>query len=356
MSEQPIGEVADVRADERIDAAALAAYLRDRLDTGDAPLEIKQFPGGHSNLTYLLRFGDRELVLRRPPLGPVAPKAHDMAREFRVLSELWRAYPPAPRAYLFCDDASLIGASFYVMERRRGVVIRRRIPAELADSADARRRLSEALIDALADLHAVDYRAVGLGDLGKPDGFVERQVRGWAERWQRAKTRELPAIEELWAWLLARIPASPTPALIHNDFKFDNVMYAAGDPGKIVAVFDWEMCTIGDPLMDLGTLLGYWVHDDDPEVFLAGMTSPTNLEGFPRREQLIERYGRRTGIDVSKIAFYRVFACYKTAVVAEQIYVRYVRGQTKDERFAMLGPVVPLLVEAASRIANDSRL
>jgi len=286
----------------------------------------------------------------------VAPKAHDMGREFRVLAELWRAYPPAPRAYLLCDDASVIGAAFYVMERRRGVVIRRHLPPELGDTPDVRRRISEALIDALADLHAVDYRAVGLADLGKPEGFVERQVRGWAERWQRAKTRELPAIEELSAWLCARIPPSAPPALVHNDFKFDNVMYAAGDPGRIVAVFDWEMCTIGDPLVDLGTLLGYWVHDDDPEIFLAGMTSTTNLEGFPRREQLIERYGRRTGIDVSKIAFYRVFACYKTAVVAEQIYVRYVRGQTKDERFAMLGPVVPLLVEAACQIANDSRL
>ena len=356
MSAEPPSEVADVRAGEQIDAAALTAYLRERLDCGDRPLEVRQFPGGHSNLTYLLRFGDRELVLRRPPLGPVAPKAHDMAREFRVLSALWQVYPRAPRAYVYCDDAAIIGSPFYVMERRRGVVIRRHVPPELGDTPATRRRISEALIDALADLHAVDYRAVGLAGLGKPDGFVERQVRGWAERWQRAKTREVPAFEELEAWLLARVPASPPPSLVHNDFKFDNVMYAADDPGNVVAVFDWEMCTIGDPLVDLGTLLGYWVHDDDPVVFLSGMVSPTNLPGYLRREELCERYAERTGIDLAKIAFYRAFACYKTAVVAEQIYVRYVRGQTQDERFAMLEPIAPMLVDAAGEIAKQSGL
>jgi aminoglycoside phosphotransferase (APT) family kinase protein len=356
MSDVSRADTAAVRADERVDAASLAAYLRGRLDVGDAPLEIAQFPGGHSNLTYLLRFADRELVLRRPPLGPVAPKAHDMAREFRVLSALWRVYPPAPRAHLFCDDASVIGAPFYVMERRSGAVIRRHIPDELGDTPQTRRLISHALIDALADLHAVDYRAIGLADLGKPDGFVERQIRGWAQRWQRAKTRELPAIDELCEWMLARLPRSPRPALIHNDFKFDNVMYAAGDPATIVAVFDWEMCTIGDPLADLGTLLGYWVHDDDPPVFLSSMVSPTNLEGFPRRDELVERYAKRTGTDTSPIEFYRAFACYKTAVVAEQIYVRYVRGQTKDERFAALEPIVPMLVQAATQIAQRSGL
>ena len=343
MSEQPVGEVADVRADERIDAAALAAYLRDRLDTGDAPLEIKQFPGGHSNLTYLLRFGDRELVLRRPPLGPVAPKAHDMAREFRVLSELWRVYPPAPRAYLFCDDASLIGASFYVMERRRGVVIRRRLPAELGDSAEARRRLSQALIDALADLHAVDYRAVGLADLGKPGGFVERQVRGWADR---------------------GVVCVAAGAASH--------FAAAGARPQRLQVRQRHVCRRRSRQDRRGVRLGD-VHDRRsarrPRYaarLLGARRRPRGLPGGHDVADESRRVPAPRAVDRALRPAHRNrrledrllpgFACYKTAVVAEQIYVRYVRGQTKDERFAMLGPVVPLLVEAACQIAKASRL
>ena len=349
-------EVSAVRADERLDAETLAAYLRPRLEHAEGPLEIRQFPGGHSNLTYLLRFGPTEYVLRRPPLGPVAPKAHDMTREHRVLAALWPVFAPAPRPFLLCEDPSVIGAPFYVMERRRGLVVRRDLPADLAALPDAPAKLAFALVDTLADFHAVDFRAVGLDGLGKPDGFVERQVRGWAERWQRAKTREMPAIEELERWLLARIPSSPAPTLLHNDWKLDNVMFAAGDPTRIVAVFDWEMATIGDPLMDVGTLLGYWVQDDDPPVLTASLASPTNLPGFPRRRELIERYARRTGRDLAAIEFYQTFAYYKTAVVVEQIYVRYVRGQTRDERFAALEPGVPMLVEAAWDLARRSGL
>jgi aminoglycoside phosphotransferase (APT) family kinase protein len=279
-----------------------------------------------------------------------------MAREFRVLSALAGVFAPAPRAYLLCEDPSVIGATFYVMERRSGVVVRREVPPELGDSPAVCRQLSEALIDTMAELHAVDYRAVGLGDLGKPEGFVERQVRGWAERWQRAKTRELGEIDDLASWLAARIPPSPPPTILHNDFKLDNAMYAADDPSRIVAIFDWEMCTLGDPLVDLGTLLGYWVEADDPPILTASLIAPTHLPGFPKRSDLIERYARKTGRDLSHIAFYQVFAYYKTAVVVEQIYVRYVRGQTKDERFAAIGAGVPLLVQAAWELASKSGL
>ncbi len=349
-------EVSDVRADERLDLEKLAAYLAERVEGAEGPLEVKQFPGGHSNLTYLLRFGSRELVLRRPPLGPVAPKAHDMGREYRVLSALWKVFPPAPRAYHLCEDASILGAPFYVMERRQGVVVRRELPPELRGSEESCRKLCEELVDTLAELHAIDYREVGLESLGKPEGFVERQVHGWGERWQRAKTREIKEIEDLERWLAARIPKSREATILHNDYKLDNVMYAAGDPSEIVAIFDWEMATLGDPLVDLGTLLGYWVHADDPGVFTASLAAPTNLPGFLRREELVERYAKKTGRDLSAIAFYHVFAYYKTAVVLEQIYVRYVRGQTRDERFAMLGPGVPLLVDAAWQVASKSGL
>lgn len=349
-------EVAAVRPDEKLDTVRLASYLRDHLDGADGPLEVMQFPGGHSNLTYLLRFGEREYVLRRPPLGPVAPKAHDMAREFRVLSALRGVFPPAPRVHHLCRDPAILGVPFFIMERRRGVVVRREMPPELGDSPAVCRKVSEALIDTLADLHAVDVQSVGLSDFGKPEGFVARQVRGWAERWQRAKTRELPQIEELALWLLARIPPSPPATILHNDFKLDNTMYASNDPSRVVAIFDWEMATIGDPLVDLGTLLGYWVEPGDPPVLTAILTAPTNLAGFLTRRQIIERYAAKTGRDLSRITFYQVFAYYKTAVVIEQIYVRYLRGQTKDERFAALGVGVPLLVEAAWDLASQSGL
>lgn len=350
------GDTADVRSDERLDCARLSSYLRGKVDGAEGPLDVEQFPGGHSNLTYLLRFGDREFVLRRPPLGPIAPKAHDVAREHRVLSALAGVFPPAPRVYHLCQDPSIIGAPFFVMERRRGVVIRRHMPPELGDAPDTCRRVSEALVDTLADLHAIDYHAVGLGDLGKPERFVERQVRGWAERWQRAKTREMPEIEQIEKWLLERIPPSPPPTILHNDYKLDNTMYDAGDPSRIVAIFDWEMCTTGDPLVDLGTLLGYWVEEGDPPVLTGSLTAPTTLPGFLKRSEIVERYGRKTGRDLSHVAFYQVFAYYKTAVVVEQIYVRYVRGQTKDERFAAIGAGVPLLVDAARELAAKSGL
>ncbi|MEA2627174.1 MAG: hypothetical protein QOD06_3219, partial [Candidatus Binatota bacterium] len=233
---------------------------------------------------------------------------------------------------------------------------RREVPPELGDGPDARRRISEALIDTMADLHAVDPGAVGLESLGKPRGFVERQVRGWRQRWDGAKTEELPEIDELCRWLEERIPPEPPPTIVHNDFKLDNTMYAVGDPSRVVAVFDWEMSTIGDPLVDLGTLLGYWVQADDPPVLVGSLVAPTDQPGFPRRDELVARYARRTGRDVSRIAFYQVFAYYKTAVVIQQIYVRYVRGQTKDERFAAFGRAVPRLAGAALDLARSSGL
>jgi len=342
-------ETAPMRPDETLDVRALDAYCRPRLPRATGPLGVEQFPGGHSNLTYLLRYADAEYVLRRPPHGPVAPRAHDMGREYRVLSALWRVFPPAPRPYFYCDDPAVIGAPFYVMERRRGLVLRREDPPAWAAEPARRRRASEALVDAMVALHAVDWRAAGLGDLGRPEGFVARQVRGWAERWARAKDREVEAVDALARWLAARVPEPGDATLVHGDFKFDNVMLDSTDPGRVVAVLDWEMCTTGDPLVDLGLLLAYWPEPGDPEPRRAAMPPLTLAPGYLTRAEVVARYARATGRDVSRIGFYEVFALYKIAVVVQQIYIRWKRGQTQDARFATFGA----RAEALARVALD---
>lgn len=345
-------DAAPVRPDEQLDASVVSAYLRDRLPGGDRPLEILQFPGGHANLTYLLRFGNREYVLRRPPLGPVAPRSHDMVREYHALAALGPHFPPAPRVFVLCEDPAVIGAPFFVMERRRGIVVRRTMPPEIADEPTVRRRIGEAAIDTLADLHAVPV--VGpVAKLGKPEGFVERQIRGWAERWQRAKTEELAAMETLAAWLIARLPPALAPTVVHNDFKLDNMMLDAADPGRVVAVLDWDMTTLGDPRIDVGTLLGYWPEAGDPPERLAIAMQPTYLEGFPTRAEIVARYAARSGRDLGSIGFFETFALFKLAVVLQQIYVRFVRGQTKDERFAAMGESVRRLAEIAIESRTD---
>ena len=351
-----------VRDSEQLDWEALASYLREHLlDTpgaefdASAPLAVEQFPGGHSNLTYLLCFGGREFVMRRPPFGPVPPKAHDMAREFRILQALHPVFPLAPAPFLLCEDESVIGSVFYVMERRRGLVVRTEEPPELEGRPDERRRASAALVDALARLHAVDIREHGLDSLGKPVGFVERQVRGWAERWHRSQTGELPEMDALAAWLAERLPPDPArPTLVHGDYKLDNVMLDAGDVGRVVGVFDWEMSAVGDPLVDLGILLGYWVHTAGG-AGLGSVATVTNREGWFTREEILERYGQSTGFDLTCVSFYEVFAVFKLAVVLQQIFFRYQRGQTDDPRFAVLGERVAWLARVASALAGNSR-
>lgn len=335
-----------VRPDERLDEARLQDFLRGKLEGSDRSLRVRQFGGGAANLTYRLDFDGQEYVLRRPPLGPLAPSSHDMAREYRVLSVLHRAYPEAPRAFLFCEDAAVIGAPFFVMECRRGIVVRRSLPEGFAAAPDSQRLMSEALVDALARLHAVDYGALGLGDLGKPEGFLARQIAGWHDRWQRAKVDEVPAMDEVHAWLVAHVPAQSAAALVHNDYKLDNVMLDEADPGRVVAVFDWDMATLGDPLSDLGALLTYWSEPSDPAPFRAMAMMPTTA-GFPSRQDLVERYARASGRDVSAIGFYHVLGLFRLAVIAAQIYVRFHRGQTRDERFAAFGKLVPVVAEAA---------
>jgi aminoglycoside phosphotransferase (APT) family kinase protein len=347
-----------IRTGEQLDWAALVAWLRERLPACEIPgLDvardpgIAQFPGGHSNLTYLLRFGDAEIVVRRPPLGPVPPTAHDMAREFRWLSAMHRVFPLAPRPYLLCDDPGVIGSVFYAMERRRGIVVRAEEPPALANQA-ARRRLSGAIVDTLADLHAIDVAAEGLRTLGKPAGFVERQVRGWSERWQRSQTTPLPEMDALAEYLRARLPSEPArPSVVHGDFKLDNIMLADDDLARIVAVFDWEMSALGDPLVDVGIVLAYWEPTAPPEQRDA-LTTVTHRPGYFTRDEIVEHYGARTGRDLSHIRYYEIFAVFKIAVVIQQIYYRFVQGQTSDPRFATFGARVAYLARHAAGLAE----
>jgi aminoglycoside phosphotransferase (APT) family kinase protein len=347
-----------VRPGEELPVAELEAYLlRELPDLSVAgPLVVEQFPQGHSNLTYLLRLGENELVLRRGPFGNPVKTAHDMSREYRVLSKLWPVYPPAPRPLLFCEDSAVMDAPFYVMERRRGVILRRQPPPGLAIDPPTARRLSTALIDGLADLHVLDYRAAGLGDLGKPEGYVNRQVAGWTERYAKARTDDLPAMDRMAGWLAGRLPRESGFALIHNDFKYDNLVLDPGDLTRVVAVLDWEMATVGDPLMDLGTTLGYWVETDDPPSLLRNATGPTALPGTLTRRELVERYAGRTGRDVADVLFYYGFGLYKIAVIVQQIYARYVRGHTRDPRFARLNDLVAVLADQAVRAVDRGSL
>lgn len=353
MSDALLDPTRPVRPGEELPLDALAAWLRAVLPGSSGPLTVEQFPGGYSNLTYLLRLGDLELVLRRPPVGAHVKTGHDMGREVRVLSRLSTAYPLAPRPLAFCEDPALLGAPFYVMERRKGLILRKEPPPGLAlDPA----RLAESLVRGLAELHAIDVVKAGLADFGKPAGYVERQVTGWTQRYRDARTDDWPELEAVAAWLAANRPAESGAALIHNDYKYDNLVLDAADPTRIVAVLDWEMATLGDPLMDLGTTLGYWVEAGDDPAWQAMRVGPTAMPGSPTRRQLAEKYGEITGRDVSGILFHYAFGLLKIAVIAQQIYARYARGQTRDPRFSRLNQVVGLLGRTGAHALEAQRI
>ncbi len=343
------------REGEGLDLDKLEPYLLQRLPDVRKRLEVEQFPSGFSNLTYLLRSGEFELVLRRPPFGNRIKSAHDMGREYRVLSRLSAVYHQAPRPYLHCDDEKVLGAPFYVMERRRGVILRQKLPTGLEVSPVIAGRLSEAFIDNLAVLHTLDFEAAGLGDLGKPAGYVERQVGGWAKRYQRVQTDSWEELDQTAAWLHAHMPAESGAALVHNDYKYDNLVLDPDDLTRIVAVLDWEMCTLGDPLMDLGTTLAYWTEAGDDARWRAHGFGPTSLPGSLTRRQLAERYSLQTGFDVSNLTYYFCFGLFKLAVIVQQIYYRFFKGHTQDERFVRLNQMVGLLGQvAAGAIERDA--
>ena len=344
-------ELIDVRPEETLDLARLEPWLRTHLASTDGALTVRQFPGGHANLTYLLRFGETEYVLRRPPLGPLAPTSHDMTREHRVLARLGKLFPLAPTSFALCQDESIIGVDFHVIERRRGFVIRSALPVGLHVDPSTVRRLSEMIVDTLADLHAVDPTRVGLADLGRPVGFVARQLSGWSARWHAAKDRERPSVDRLISWLHEQMPASPATSLLHNDYKLDNILLDPSDPATATAVLDWDMCTRGDPLMDLGYLLNVWIEAGDPPAWREHAVMPSYEDGFMNRRDVVERYAERTGFDVGAALWYYAFGAFKLMVILQQIYIRYLRGQTRDPRFADLGRRVDGLADKGVAIA-----
>jgi aminoglycoside phosphotransferase (APT) family kinase protein len=345
-------DTARVRPGEELDGTALAHYLDTRLTSGAPSIVVEQFLNGHSNLVYLVRTGNREYVLRRPPLGPVAPKAHDMAREYRVLRAVHPHFSEAPEVFLLCEDPSVIGCPFFLMERRRGIVIRDSVPPELSAISDYPRLASEAFVDCLVRLHAIDISQDGLHSLGRPEGFVERQVRGWAERWTRAKTEDLPEMDRVIQWLDDRLPPSDSATLVHNDYKLDNVMMQP-TADRVEAVLDWEMATIGDPLADLGLTLCYWTWvAAAQETPLPATPAITAQPGWYTRDQFLERYARQTGRDVSRIGYHEVLGVFKLAVILQQIFYRFRRGQTNDERFRSFDRRVRALAKVAQSLTE----
>ena len=341
-----------IRSGEELDADSLARYLRRNVAGFGAGLEIEQFPGGHSNLTYLLRSGDRELVLRRPPLGPVAPRAHDMAREFRVLEALSPHFAPAPNVIHLCADESVIGAVFYLMERRRGVILRQQAPPEFTVQPAFPQRASLAFIDCLAQLHSIDIFKRGLASLGRPEGFLARQVEGWTGRWERAKTGEILIMDRVGRWLHDHLPPSQAATVVHNDFKLDNIMLDPANPGRVVAVLDWEMTSVGDPLIDLGIVMCYWPELGDPLPRRNAISPLTTHPGWMSRAELMKRYHEKTGFDLARMRYYEVFGLFKLAVVLQQIYCRYRAGQTADERFRDFDSRVRGLAESAGYVMS----
>ena len=347
-----VDDLIDVRPDEVFDVTALVNWMSSQEGLPPGEPRVAQFGGGKANLTYLLTFpGGEELVLRRPPLGPVAESSHDMGREYRVLSRLWRAFDQAPRAYAFCSDDTVIGSPFLLMERRTGVVVRDEIPDIFGGGADteANQQLSQVVVDTLAQLHRVKPEECGLGDLGHPDGFLARQVEGWTRRWEEARHRDDPVADEVAGWLAAGLPDSPSPTLIHNDWRLDNMALSPVNPGECTAVYDWDMATRGDPLADLGTLMATWFEPGEAPAGLEMM--PTTTPGWMDRSTAVERYCSVSGQDSAQIGWYLVFGTWKMGVILQQIYIRWLRGQTQDRRFASLGQSARHLF----RLAADRR-
>jgi aminoglycoside phosphotransferase (APT) family kinase protein len=336
-----------IRAGEELNQANLEAFLRENLGAQTGKIEISQFPAGSSNLTYCIKIGAEEYVLRRPPFGNQVKSAHDMSREFNVLSKLSKVYAAAPKPLIYCGDETVTGSEFYLMERRRGLIIRGKAPAGLENSPELQRKVCESFIENLANFHALDYEKIGLGDLGKPEGYARRQVEGWTKRYFNARTDEHFELEKAIEWLGENIPAPNDASLVHNDYKFDNVMLNPENLTEIVAVLDWEMTTVGEPLMDLGTTLGYWMSKEAGSEMLSMPFNPRVLMENISRRELVEIYAEKSGRDCSEMLFYYAFGTFKIAVIAQQIYFRFHKGFTQDKRFATFNHFVDALGKIA---------
>ncbi|HET7357614.1 MAG TPA: phosphotransferase family protein [Nocardioidaceae bacterium] len=348
-----------VRDEDAFDVHAAVAWLREHADVPEGSPQVQQFAGGASNLTYLLRFPGRDLILRRPPVGAKAKSAHDMLREFTIQSRLAPVFCYVAPMVAFCGDEAVIGSEFYVMERLDGIILRRDLPPGLELSRDETRRLCERVLDVLVELHQVDPSSAELSELGRGHGYVGRQVAGWSDRYRGARTDNVGDFEKVMGWLDAHQPEDVATCVIHNDFRFDNVVLAPGesgdDPLRVVGVLDWEMATLGDPLMDLGGAMAYWIQaDDDPE-YLAIRRQPTHLPGMLTRAEVVDHYTDRMGLKVTpeQWRFYEVFGLFRLAVIAQQIYYRYHHGQTHNEEYARFLPVVHYLERRCARLVES---
>ena len=346
---------AKVRQGEELEIRAVEEFLKDSIKDLEGTLDIAQFPSGFSNLTYMIRVGEREFVLRRPPFGTKAKSAHDMRREYRILSALHPVFPYVPKPFVYTEDTSIMGCPFYVMERIQGIILRKDLPKGMEIRPEAALRLCENLIDLHFELHSIDYKEVGLGNFGRPEGYVKRQVKGWSRRYLTAKTENAPDFERIMEWLDKKMPPEKArPSIIHNDYKLDNLVLDPENPLRIIGILDWEMATIGDPLMDLGSSLAYWVQKDDPEEFQSIRLMPTNIPGALTRKELVARYSEQSGISIDNFDFYFCFGLFRLAVIAQQIYYRYYHGQTKDKRFKTLIFAVHNLEKTATKVIEHS--
>ncbi len=346
-----------VREGEELDVKKVGEFLKDSISGLEGDLIIEQFPSGFSNLTYMIKVGEKELVLRRPPFGRKAKTAHDMGREYRILSALNPVFPYCPKPLVYTEDESVLGCPFYVMERIRGIIVRRDLPKGLEFSPEEAGKLCENLLDVQCELHSVDYKKIGLEDFGKPQGYVKRQVEGWSSRYIQARTPDAPDYEKVMEWLHEKMPGEiDKVSIIHNDYKLDNVVLSPENPMKLVGILDWEMATLGDPLMDLGSSIAYWVEENDPPNLLAIRMMPTNMPGALTRKELVDRYAEKSGISIDNFDFYLCFGLFRLAVIAQQIYYRFYHGQTKDKRFQMLIFAVQILEETALKLMEESNL
>ena len=356
FADEPVAELSEIRSGENLDWEHVEQYLRAEMpaDLVVGDFSAAQFPNGAANLTYMVRFGPNEFVLRRPPFGTIAPGAHDMKREFTVLSRLWSHFDKAPRAYLFCDDHSVGGADFFVMERRHGEVIRGVIPPTMRHHENVGRRIGLALVDAMAEFHLLDPDQCGLGDLGRPDGFMARQVKGWQKRWTLVADPQWDApMTEVHSRLEATTPVAQRVSFVHNDLKLDNCMFSPDNPDQVTAFFDWDMTTLGDPLADFGTLLNYWPDPSDVgEVRRASHDGMVSM-GLPTRAEITDRYAAASGLDTSGVAWYEAFAQWKTAVVVRQLHHRWLMGDSTDERMATIADTLPALVGTAQKLLDQ---
>ena len=355
MSPEQVAGARDVREEDAFDVDAVDAWLKEHAPSAPRGRpEVQQFSGGASNLTYLLRYPDRDLILRRPPAGVKARSAHDMGREFRIQSQLAPVFPFVADMVGFCDDESVIGSEFYVMERLVGHIPRSELGIEL--SRDEVRQLCTNTLDLLVDLHAVDPAAAGLDKLGKGEGYVARQVSGWSGRYRKAKTWNVGSFEKVMAWLDENQPADVRTCLIHNDFRFDNVVYAEGEPTRPIGLLDWEMATLGDPLMDLGGALAYWVEPGDGPLFRRFRRQPTHLDGMLTRREVVDYYCSRSGLELTdkEWAFYEVFGLFRVAVIVQQIYYRYHHKQTHNPAFKNFWLMVNMLDRRCRMIIREA--